>query len=201
MCIVWKAMLMQFTGMLSLTVPRVSRVYWWAGFILYSCLPLGTGYLSHPIDWQWADGHCGWWWDHCHRGLYSRQHPAMAGESVWPRLFPTLGAWPHVYYGSSGSLPARVCMCVPASGRALPGELSFRCSLWGPLVPELGLEAARPLRCAVGGAVAVSPAPVLPTWRVLLARSCPGGFCLLVCSYSEAWVGEWGKDNKKLFSN
>lgn len=124
----------------------------------------------------------------------------MAGESVWPRLFLTLGlgARPHVCYGSSGSLPARVCMCVPASGRALLGELSFQCSLWVSLIPELGLEDARPLRCAVSGAVAVSPVPVLPTRWVLLARSCPGDFCLLVCSYT--LKPEWEHGEKTIKS-
>lgn len=161
----------------------------------------GPGYLSNPIDWQWADGYCGWWWDHCHWGLYSRRHPAMAGESVLPRPFPTLGlgAKPHVCYGSSGSLPARVCMCVPASGRALLGGLSFQCSLWVPLVSEFGLEAARPLRCAVSGAVVVSPTPVLPTRRVMLARWCPGVFCLLVCSYT--LQPEWESGEKTIKSS
>lgn len=95
-------------------------------------------------------------------------------------------------------VPPCACVHVPACQRDSFAR-SFQCSLWVPPTSEFGLEAARPLRYAGSGAVAVSPAPVLPTQRVVLVGSCPGIFCFLVCAYT--LKPEWESGEKTIKSH
>lgn len=138
------------------------------GLFFIPAFLLERGYLSNKIDWQWADGYCSWWWDHCHWGLYSPRHPVSEGESFLLHLSPTplgMSAKMHVSSCSVGCST----LCMSAREREFPlvsgvFRAPFRFILFQYFMGKLQTS------CFLAW-IAASPMQAVTTWTVKPDRS------------------------------